>query len=149
MNVRVTQPYPQSRDSQGKDTVLASSAGKKTCNYDTECSNRHPSLSTLKPKGQGLSKMKWWAIYRNLPVNLRFRLPDPWREVSHDQENFLAPSADKETCSYDKECSSHQPTLSTLRPKRVSCSKMKRRTIFKYLPLNVIVRQTTSFLEPG
>ena len=44
-------PHPRSRDSQGQETFLAPSADKQTRNYDTECSNHHPSLSTLRPKG--------------------------------------------------------------------------------------------------
>ena len=34
-------------DSQGQETFLASSADNQTQNYDTECSNHNPSLSTL------------------------------------------------------------------------------------------------------
>ena len=58
-------PHPQGGDSQGQETFLASSADKQTRNYDIECSNHHPSLSTLRPKGLSHSKMKWWAIYTN------------------------------------------------------------------------------------
>ena len=36
--------HPQSGDSQGQETILAPPADKQTCNYDTECSNHHPSL---------------------------------------------------------------------------------------------------------
>ena len=43
----VSLPHPRSRDSQGQKTFLAPSADKQTHNYDTECSNHHPSLSTL------------------------------------------------------------------------------------------------------
>ena len=46
VNAIVRLPYPQSRD-------------KQTCSYDTECSNHHPSLSTLRPKGLSCSMMKW------------------------------------------------------------------------------------------
>ena len=52
-------PHPRSGDSQGKETFLAPSADKQTRNYDTGCSNHHPSLSTLRPKGLSRSKMKW------------------------------------------------------------------------------------------
>ena len=52
-------PHPRSRDSQGQETFLAPSADKQTRNYDTECSNHHPSLSTLRPKGLSNSMMKW------------------------------------------------------------------------------------------
>ena len=41
-------PHPRSGDSQGQETFLAPSADKQTRNYDTECSNHHPSLSTLR-----------------------------------------------------------------------------------------------------
>ena len=41
---------------------------KLDLNYDMECTNHHPSLSTLRPKWLSHSKMKWWAIYTNLPV---------------------------------------------------------------------------------
>ena len=47
------------RRSQGQETFLAPSADKQTRNYDTECSNHHPSLSTLRPKGLSRSMMKW------------------------------------------------------------------------------------------
>ena len=48
VNVIVRLPHPQSRDSQGQETILAPSANNKTHNYDTECSNHHPSLLTLR-----------------------------------------------------------------------------------------------------
>ena len=38
-------PHPRSGDSQGQETFLAPSADKQTCNYNTECSNHHPSQS--------------------------------------------------------------------------------------------------------
>ena len=40
-------PHPWSGDSQGQETFLAPSTDKQTRNYDTECSNHHPSVSTL------------------------------------------------------------------------------------------------------
>ena len=54
----------ESRDSQGQETSLGPSADKQTCNYDTECSNHYPSLSTLMSKRLNRSKMKWSAIYK-------------------------------------------------------------------------------------
>ena len=39
-----------SGDNQGQETFLAPSADKQTRNYDIECSNHHPSLSTTRPK---------------------------------------------------------------------------------------------------
>ena len=46
VNTIVRLPHPRSRDSQGQETFLARSADKQTRNYDTECSNHYPSLST-------------------------------------------------------------------------------------------------------
>ena len=44
-------PYhPRRGDSQDQETFLALSADNKTRNYDTECSNHHPSINT-KVKG--------------------------------------------------------------------------------------------------
>ena len=42
-------PHPRSRDHQGQETFLAPPADNQTCNYNTECSNHHLSLSTLRP----------------------------------------------------------------------------------------------------
>ena len=53
------------------------------------------------------------------------RPPNLRSSDSQDQETFLAPSADKQTCNYDKECSNHHPSLSTLGSKGLSHSKMK------------------------
>ena len=59
-----SQASPSSEwDSQGQKTYLAPHADKQIRNYDIECSNHHPSLSTLRPKGLSHSKMKWLAIY--------------------------------------------------------------------------------------
>ena len=40
-------PHLRSEDSQGQETFLAPSADKQTRNHNTECSNHHPTLSTL------------------------------------------------------------------------------------------------------
>ena len=65
--------------------------------------------------------------YTNLPVNAIaiVRLPYPRSGDSQGQETFLAPSADKQTRSYDMECSNHHLSLSTLSPKGFSRSNMK------------------------
>ena len=63
VNVIVRQPHPCSGHSQDKETFLAPSADIQTRNYDTECSNHHPSLSTLMSKELSRSKMKWLTIY--------------------------------------------------------------------------------------
>ena len=48
--------------------ILAPSADNQTHNYDKDCSKNHRSLSSLTPEGLCVSKMKWWAIYKNLPL---------------------------------------------------------------------------------
>ena len=68
---------------------------------------------------------KYKYIYTNLPVNVIVGLPHPRSGGSQGQETFLAPSADKQTRNYDTECSNHHPSLSTLRSKGLSRSKMK------------------------
>ena len=134
MNTIVRLPHPRSRDSQGQETFLAPFADKETRNYDAECSSHHPSPSTLRPKGLSCSKMKWWAIYTKWPENAIVRLPYPRSGYSQGQETFLAPSADKQTRNYDIECSNHHPSLSTLRPKGLSRSKMKWWAIYTNSP---------------
>ena len=59
VNAMVGLPHPWSGDGQGQETILSPSADKQTRNHDTDCSNHHPSLSTLRPKGLSRSKMKW------------------------------------------------------------------------------------------
>ena len=81
LNAIVRLPHPPSRDSQGPP-----SSDKQTCNYDIECSNHHPFLSTVRPKGLSCSKMKWGAIYTNLPVNAKVRLPHPRSGDSQDND---------------------------------------------------------------
>ena len=61
-------PHPWSGYSQGRETFLAFSADKQSRHFDTECSNHHPSLSTLRSKGLSRSKMQWSAVYTNFPV---------------------------------------------------------------------------------
>ena len=48
----------RSGNTQGQETLLAPSADKHTRNYDTESSNHHPFLSTLRSKRLSQSKMK-------------------------------------------------------------------------------------------
>ena len=125
VDVIVRLPHPQIGDNQNQETFLARSAEKPTSNYDIECSNHHPSLLTLSPKGLSHSKTKWWPIDTNLPVDVTVRLPHLWSGDSQGQKTFLAPSADKQFRNYDIECSNHHPSLSTLRPKWLSRCKMK------------------------
>ena len=49
-------------------------------------------------------------LYANLSRNAIVRLPNPWSGDSQGQEEtFFAPSAGKQTCTYDTECSNHYP----------------------------------------
>ena len=140
VHVMIRLTHPRSRESQKHETFLAPSADKKTCSYDIECSNHHHSLSILRPKGLSRSKMKWWAIYANLPVGVIVRLPHRGSGDTKYQEAFLAPSPDKQTRNYNKECSNHHPSPSTLTPKGLSRSKMKWWAIKRNIPVGVIVR---------
>ena len=125
MDVIVRLSHPRSGDIQNQETFLEPSAEKPTRNYDIECSNHHPSLPNLRPKGLSCSKMKWLPIYTNLPMDVIVILPHLRSGHSHGQETFLAASADKRTRNYDIESSNRQHSLSTLRPNRLSRSKMK------------------------
>ena len=60
--------------------------------------------TTLRLKGFSCSKIKWQAIYTNLPVNVTVRLPHPRSGDSQGQETFLATSSDKQTRNYDTKC---------------------------------------------
>ena len=144
VNVIDRLPNHWSKDSQGQQTFLARSPDKQTRDHDIECSNHHPFLSTLKPKGLRRSNIKWWAIYTNLPVNVINRLPPPpphlLKGYSQGQERFLAPCAKNQTQNHDIEFSNFHPSLSTLRPKRLCSNKIKRLAIYTNLPVNVIVR---------
>ena len=136
VNAIVRLPHTDSGNNQTQETFLAPSSDKQTHNYDKECSNHHPFLSTLTSKRYSHSKMKWWAT---LQVNNTVRLPHPWSRDSQGQEKFLVPSADKQTRTYDTEFSNHHPFLSTLRSKGFSHSK-KWWAIYTNLPVNVLVR---------
>ena len=59
MDVIVGLNHRWSGDIQGHEMFSAPSADKETRNYDIECSNHHPCLSTLRPNGLSRSKMKW------------------------------------------------------------------------------------------
>ena len=80
--------------------------------------------ATFLPK-RGLFLNMFLYMYTNLPVNAITRLPHPRSGDSQGQETFLAPSADKQIQNYDTECSNHHPSLSNLRSKGLSRSKMK------------------------
>ena len=58
-------PHLWNGESQGQEKFLAPSAYKQICNYDIECLNHHPSLSTLRPKG--LSHIYTLAVLNYIP----------------------------------------------------------------------------------
>ena len=68
VNVIARLPNPRSGNSQGQEMFLAPSADKQTRNYDRVLKLPSP-LSILRLKGLSYSKLKWWAVYTNLPVN--------------------------------------------------------------------------------
>ena len=102
-------------------------------------------FSTLRSKGYSRSKAKWWAIYTNVLVNAIVKLLHPRSRDSLDQEKFLALSTYKQTHNCDKESSNHHPSLSTLRWKRLSCSKMTWWAI--YTNLSKFHSQTRNFFS--
>ena len=125
VNFTVRLLHPQIGVNQSQETFLAPSADKKTRNYHIECWNNHLSLSTLMPNGLGCSKIKWWSIYKNFRVSVIVRLLDSWSSDSQFQEIFLAPYADKQTCNFDIGRSNSHPSMSTLRPRALSSTKIK------------------------
>ena len=76
-------------------------------------------------------------IYIQLPVNVVVRR-NSWNWNSQGQETFLSSSTDKQTRNYDTECSNDWLSLSTLRSKGLSRSKMKWWAIHANLQVNVI-----------
>ena len=51
--------------------------------------------------------------FANLQRNAVVSLPHPRSGDIQSQETFLAPSAEKQSCSYDTECSNHYPLQSS------------------------------------
>ena len=132
--------HPRNRDRQRKETFSELPADKQNHNHDIESSNYRSYLSTARSKTLSQKKMKWWAMYTNLPLNLIVELPHLRRGDSAVQEIFLAPSTKKQTCNHDIEYSNHHPYLSTLGSQRLSRSKMKWWSIYTNLQLIAIVR---------
>ena len=139
VNAIVRPPHPHSGDSQSQETFLVSSADNQTHNYDTECSNHHPSLSILTSKGLSRSQMKRLAMYTNLPLNVIIRLPHPWSGDSQWKQTFLALFADNESRNYDAECSNYYPLLSTRRSKELNRSKMKWSARYLYVHIWIYI----------
>ena len=132
VNAIVRLPHLRTGDRHGQKMVLASSADNQTRNYNTECLNHHPSLSTPRSKGLSHNKMKWWATYTNLPVNAIVRLPHLRTGGRYGQKMVLATSANNQIRNYNTECSNHHPSLSTPRSKGLSHSKVTWWASYKY-----------------
>ena len=125
VNVIVISFQTWNRDSQGHKIFWASPGDKQTQKYHKECSNHHPSLLAVRTKDFSCIKMKWSVIYPNVAAKTLVRVRQYSSGDSHGQEQVLAPSAENQTYNYDTEYSNHHPSLSTVRPKGLSCSKMK------------------------
>ena len=142
VDVIVRLPHPWRGESRNQERFLAPSPDQPTRNDGIECSNHNPFLSTLRPKGLSHSKMKWSAMYKNWPLDVIVRLPNPRSGDIQNKETFLAPSAEKPTRNYDIEGSNHHPSLSNLRPKGLSHSKTKCWPIYTNLTMDVIITIT-------
>ena len=93
-----------------------------------------------------LPNLASWYIHTHKFTSKCHRQITPSSERdSQGQETFLAPSADKQTRNYDIECSNHHPSLSALRSKGLSRSKMKWWVIYKFT--SKYHSQTTPSLE--
>ena len=131
-NAIVRLPYPRSGDSQGQETVLAPSADKQTCSYDRECSNHHPSLSTLRSKGLGRSKINWWAIYIfYLHINRRVQNFTKFRFSIHQEK----PSRLRELKVYKK----LKISVSKFFPTHVGSSVLASVSVPIYLCLSIYI----------
>ena len=74
--------------------------GCYTCSFDSDF--HHLRFTGSQRWLQGVQRLlKSSVIYTNLPVDAIVRLPHPRSRDSQGQETFLAPSADKQTRSYD------------------------------------------------
>ena len=85
-------------------------------------------------------------IHTHLPVNAIVTLPHPRSGDRQGRETFIAPSADNQTRSYETEYSKHHPSLSTLRSKGLSHSKMKWWDSYMHTNLPVNASKITSKL---
>ena len=132
--------HPQSRMNQGQQTLLAPFPDQEAHNYERDYSCHHPSLSIPRSKRLSHSKMKWWAVYTNVPVNAIVKLYHSWSGDRQDQQTFLTPSSNKLIRNYHKNFSNHHSFISTQRSKELSLRKMKWWIKYKYLPVNAILR---------
>ena len=142
LNPIVSPPHPQSGDSLNQDAFLASSGNFQIQSYAKEYSNHHRSKSTPMPNRLSCSKVKWWAIYTNLVVTTIVTItpPHPRSRDSLFQEKFFARFPDNKSWNYDTKSLNHSRSQSIPRSQGSSCSKMKWRPLYTYLPVNAIVR---------
>ena len=75
-----------------------------------------------------------------ITIKCHSQLSYPGSRKSQSQEIILTRSPDKRTRKYGTDCSKRHPSISALRPKWLSPSKMKLWTIYTSLPVNVIVK---------
>ena len=75
-----------------------------------------PCITFTNPNTDFFSQKKnnnWYKIEKNhmpVPRNAIFWLSHSWSGDNQGQEMFLVPSADKNTCYYDTECTNHHPS---------------------------------------
>ena len=101
VNIIIRQPHPENGDSQDQETLIAPTADNHICICDTECSNYHPSLSTLKVQEVELQQDEI-VSYIYTQIILINTIGRPHHLRSRDiqgQETFLVSSADNQTCN--------------------------------------------------
>ena len=76
----VRPPYLWSGDSQGQETFLAPSVDNQIHNFDTEYSNHHPSLTTVRSKGLSSGELFCGRSQQSLFPILYFHLR--WKTLS-------------------------------------------------------------------
>ena len=118
--------YAQREDIQGQELILAAAA-PELWHWLLK-----PPLLLINHMAKRLShsKMKWWAIYTDLPANVTVRLTYPQIKDIQGQEMISAPFPDNQTQNYDTDCSNHRTWLSTLKPKGLSHSRAKYQEMF-------------------
>ena len=104
-------------------SFLTTSVDNQTRNHGTMWSNYNapfpPSPSTQMSKELRLSrdKIKWWAIYTNLQVNVTLKPTHPRSEDFQGQKMFLATSSNNQTCNQDTKYSNFYRSSSSLKVK--------------------------------
>ena len=123
VNTIVRLPNSRSRDSQDQETFLPSSTDNKIYNYDSKClgNTTNTQIQATELKQDEMVN----HAYSHSPVNAIARLTYPRSRDILGKETFLPPSVENQTCNYYTECLNHHLSLSALRTKGLSRSKMK------------------------